>query len=1246
MSSTAGDISTKSSTTAAGRWIRGLALGLAVGVTSHPSVAARAAGFTSMPPADTGVAFTNHLAPDRALANHILLNGSGVAFGDIDGDGLQDLFLPALQGGSTLFRNLGQWRFTNITHLSFAAKTFDGMDATGAVLADLDGDRLPDLLVNGIGTGTRCFLNRGTGRFEETTAQSGLAGRGGPSSFALADIDRDGDLDLYVVRYRSSTVRDEFQQRFGIRTVDGKPVLESVNGRPVTEPDLVGRFSVDAQGRITEHGEADGLYANDGKGVFQHVPFDGGAFRDESGQPLTRIPYDWGLAAMFRDVDGDGILDLYVCNDLGSPDRIWIGDGKGGFRAIARSAIRKTSWFSMGVDFGDLDRDGHDDFLVTDMLSRDPVRRQADFQNLTPDFEPFTGLDARPQVPRNTLQRGRGEGSYAEVAWMSGIAATEWSWSPVFLDVDLDGFEDVLITTGFERNVQDADIAEEIERIRQAQKLSDAAALQLRRRFPSHALPNQAWRNLGGMRFEENGTNWGFNLHGISQGIALADLDNDGDLDVVLNNQNASATLLRNDATAPRILVRLRGRGSNTDAVGARIEVEGGPVPQQQVVTSGGRFLSGDAPTRMFATRSAADPVTVRVTWPDGRRSVHQGVRPGSLLVLEEPPGDPAHTPSPTPPGVAPLFADASSRLRHRHAEEPFDEGQLQPIIARTLSTQGPGVAWGDLNLDGHEDLVISAGRRGLLGILLNDGTGGFRAVTSGPIGTPSTVDQTGVLVHSMPGRGPQLLVPLSNYETPRSASAIRTLDLAQGNYRPGGIRLSAAIGAMALADVDGDGRLDLFAAGRASGGRYPEGVSSALFLGQESGWVPSSNNAAVLQQLGMVTAAAFSDLDVDGDVDLVVTTDWGPIRILDNQGGMLTERTNVPLRWAEGDPRPRPRLLEVLTGWWNSVTPVDFDGDGRMDLIAGNWGRNTRQQVEPGRTAALYHGDFAGLGAPIALETFSHGNPERDLPWVPRDVLGAVWPALLERYPTRASFGAASVPEILKEVVPKPQPLRVTTLDSVALWNRGDHWVVQPLPERAQEAPVFGVVAADFNGDGKEDLFLAQNSAGAHGSNDRADAGVGLILIGDGRGGWTPLSVQASGIRVHGEQRGAAAADYDADGRVDLVVTQNGDSTRLFRNVGARPGVEVRFRGPAGNPSGIGVRVRAMDAAGNAGPVREIRAGSGYLSQDSAVLVFAGEHLPTALEVRWPGRQAIQFPIPSGRTMIEVSADGVIAPK
>ncbi len=1194
------------------------------------------AGFSSLLPERTGVAFTNHLSADRALANHILLNGSGVAIGDVDGDGLNDVFLAGLEGGSALYRNRGDWRFTNVTEQAFGPKTFAGMDANGVVLTDLDGDGLPDLLINGVGTGTRIFMNRGSLRFEETTAGSGLAGRGGPSSFALADVDQDGDLDLYIVRYRSSTVRDEFQQRFGIRVIEGRPVLESVNGRPVTDPDLVGRFSVDQQGRVVEHGEADGLYRNDGKGKFTLIPFTGGAFRDESGKALTSPPYDWGLAAMFHDLNGDRIPDLYVCNDLSSPDRIWIGDGKGGFQAIARTAVRKTSWFSMGIDFGDLDRDGQDDFMVTDMLSRDPVRRQADAQNLSAESEPFVGIEERPQVPRNTLYRGRGDGTFSEVAWSAGIAATDWSWSPVFLDVDLDGYEDILITTGFERDVQDSDVAEEIERIRQAKKLSDAEALQLRRRFPSHALPNLAYRNLGGMQFEEWGANWGFNHHGISQGIALGDLDNDGDQDVVLNQQNAAALFLRNDAEAPRIRVQLQGRAPNTAAVGARIEVQGGPVSQSQGVVAGGRFLSGDAPARTFAARSASEPLSVTVTWPDGRQSVRSAVKPGSLLLLQESGGK---VPGPEPGAPVPaLFTDVSERLSHRHRDEPFDDSQLQPLLPRALSNLGPAVAWGDLDLDGDDDLVVGAGRGGSLGVFFNQGQGGFSPATSAPFSAVSPVDQAGILIRPVPGRKPRILIAFSNYESPGTPGAVRTLDLAEDAFRRGGIRLQMVVGPMALADIDGDGQLDLFLGGRVAGGRYGEPVMSALLRGKEGGWVPDPENTRLFQQLGMVTSAAFTDLDDDGDPELVVATEWGAVRIFDNARGRFSERTSVELRWTEGDARPRPVQLAALTGWWNSVTPVDFDDDGRMDLILGNWGRNTRYQVGPGRTADLFRGNFAGDGIPLLLESYPYGTPARDLPWITRDALASVWPSLLERFPTRAAFGAASVQELLGDRWGEAQRMRVTTLDSVALWNRGDHWVVQSLPALAQAAPVFGIATADFNGDGAEDLFLAQNFFGTGPGADRHDAGAGLVLLGNGRGAWEPLSTSRSGISLSGEQRGAAVSDFDGDGRPDLVVTQNSESTRLFRNTGGKPGIRVRLRGEAGNPTGIGVRVRAIASDGRAGPVREIRAGAGYWSQDSSTLVFAGPTPVAALEVRWPGQLPRRVPVPAGSSSMELS--------
>ncbi|HAB15839.1 MAG TPA: hypothetical protein DCE44_05245, partial [Verrucomicrobiales bacterium] len=666
-------------------------------------------GFSELAPETTGLSFTNHLSLDRSLTNHILLNGSGVALGDVDGDGWCDVFLSGLNGGSALFRNLGDWRFTNITAAALGTQSkLKQFDATGAVLADLDGDGDLDLLVNGIGVGTRCWRNDGRGVFQDVTEEVRLGGKSGATSLALADIDGDGDLDLYVVNYRTSTVRDEFQQRFEIKRVNGQPTVTAVNGRPTTEPDLLGRFSVDSQGHINEHGEADVLYWNDGQGRFTAIPFTSGAFRDERGEALTATPYDWGLAAMFRDINGDGAPDLYVCNDLASPDRIWLNDGRGNLRAIPRTAIRKTSWFSMGVDFGDLNRDGFDDFFVTDMLSRDPVRRQIEAAARGAEPESFTGSEARPQCARNTLFLGRGDGTFAEAAWYAGLAASGWSWSPVLLDVDLDGYEDVLISTGFERDVQNVDVAEEIEAIRQRDKLPDAAALQLRRRFPSLALPNLAFRNRGDLTFADVSREWGFDLTGISQGIALADMDHDGDLDVVLNNQNAPATLLRNNSAAPRLAVRLRGQPPNTQAIGARIIVTGGPVTQSQEIIAGGRYLSGDEPARVFAAGSLTNRLNVTVTWRSGRRSEWTGLAPNQWIEIVEPAGEvSAAKPHAAP---TPWFTNVSSRLGHHHVEQPFDDFTRQPLLPRRLSQLGPAVCWGDLNQDGWDDLVIGSG--------------------------------------------------------------------------------------------------------------------------------------------------------------------------------------------------------------------------------------------------------------------------------------------------------------------------------------------------------------------------------------------------------------------------------------------------------------------------------------------------------------------------------------------------------
>ncbi len=1198
-------------------------------------------GFTGMAPARTGVSFTNPMPADRSLTNHILLNGSGVALGDVNGDGWCDVFLAGSAGGSELYLNLGDWHFTNVTSTAFAPapggiSPLAGWDATGAVLVDVDGDGHLDLLVNAVGQGTHLFQNDGQGHFTDVTRVSGLSSASGAMSMALADLDGDGDLDLYVANYRSSTVRDDFRQNIEVKSVDGHPEVVSVNGRSVTEPDLVGRFSVDASGTLTENGEADVLYLNDGHGKFSPVSFTSGAFRDEQGVPLVSPLYDWGLSVMIRDLNGDGLPDIYVCNDLNSPDRIWLNQGRGQFRALPRTAIRKTSWFSMGVDLGDLNRDGIDDIIVTDMLSRDPVRRQIESVRRGNESSPFIGSEFRPQTPRNTVLLGRGDGTYAEVAWYAGLAASDWSWSPVLLDVDLDGYEDVLITTGFERDVQDADVADEIEAIRQRDKLGDAASRALRKRFPHLALPNVAFRNNGKLGFVDAGHEWNFDQVGVSQGVALADLDGDGDLDMVVNRQNDAPLFLRNDVTAGRLAVRLRGLAPNTQGIGARIEVDGGPVPQSQEIIAGGRYLSGDEPERVFATGAINAALKVRVTWRDGRRTDWIPAKSNQRLEIVENPQ--TEVPPRTPSEPSPLFADVSARLNHRHFESPFDDFDRQPLLPRRLSQMGPAVAWGDLNGDGWEDLIIGSGRGGRLGVYLNDGKGGFSPSSLPVFQTPAAMDHAGVLVVHRAAQAPLVLVASSNYEAPQGKAGVRAFDLAQGVQRLGGISLAGSIGPMAMADVDGDGQLDLFVGGRVMPGRYPEPLSSGLLRAKDGFFVPDTNNNPALAHVGMVTGAVFTDFDGDGDSDLVLATEWGPVLFFRNQHGRL-QVEDLPLVWEK--PGLHPAHLREMTGGWAGITAVDIDGDGRLDWVVGNWGRNSPYNAGADRGNFVVYGDWQSRGAVDLVEGYVDSISGRELPYISRDGLSEVWPAAKDRFSTRKAFGSATVGEILQEVQDRVQRLTINTLDTVALLNRGDHLIVRPLPMEAQWSSVQAVVAADFDGDGAEDLFLSQNDFSGSPERERSDAGQGLLLRGDGLGSFMALPGQSSGVHVQGSQRAAATADFDGDGRPDLVVSQNAEATCLFKNVGGRPGLRIRLQGPPGNPTGVGTHLRVGYGQGKWGPVREVHAGAGYWSQDGAVTILGLASTPVELGVRWPGRAVVTLPIGKDARELKITESG-----
>jgi hypothetical protein len=1195
------------------------------------------AGFTAMSHAATGIAFTNLLPQWRHLTNQVLLNGAGVALGDVDGDGRCDIYFCNLTGANALYRNLGNWKFTNVTQA--AGVSCESLTASGAALVDLDGDSDLDLVVNTVGHGTRVFSNDGQARFTEfAVLNPGKAGM----SLALGDLDGDGFLDLYVANYRTMALMDMPNTTFNFAVRNGQRVISRVNGRPVTDPEFANRYRVNPKGGIEEDGEADEVYRNVAGKSFAPLSFTNGTFLDEAGRPLAQPPFDWGLSVMIRDLNQDGLPDLWVCNDFDSPERIWLNQGGGTFRAAPKLAFRKSSHFSMGIDVADINRDGFDDLLVVDMLSRDHVMRM-DMQG---DRHPPTALpglfENRPDYMANTLFLNRGDGTYAEMAQLAGLNATEWSWTPLFLDVDLDGFEDVLVANGHERAARSLDVSEKLRALRAERQLTREQIFENRKLFPRQNSPNAAFRNRGDLTFEDMTGAWGFNFDGVSHGMAMADLDGDGDLDVVVNNLNDGCSVYRNNASAPRLAVRLKGASPNTRGIGARIKVTGGAVPaQSQEMLCGGRYLSSDDPMRVFAAGTPTNDLTIEVTWRSGKQSVVRGAKANHIYEIREAEAAPSRK-TQDARRTLPLFADVSSLLNHTHAEEPFNDFARQPLLPNQLSQLGPGITWCDLDGDGWEDLVIGAGRSGHLAVYRNDRRGGFQRLRNALLDPPSARDFTTILPWRNQAGETILLAGQANWEDRATDIAVvRELNPERGTA---GERLpgsTSSTGPLALADIDGDGQLDLFVGGRAIGGRWPEAASSLMLRGAGDQFALHDANSTALARIGLVSGAVFSDLDGDGDPDLVLACEWGPLRILRNDKGKL-QPWDAPVAAPSSRlaPQASRHSLSQLTGLWNGVTAADFDGDGRLDLAASNWGRNTPYESHRLKPLLLFHADFNGDGTVETVEAYEDAAMGRIVPERQLDFLAKAMPILRTRFNSHVAFGRSSLQEILSDQWAVAQRLEAAWLESTVFLNRGDHFEARVLPIEAQMAPAFAVCAQDFDGDGREDLFLSQNFFCTQPDTPRYDGGRGLLLRGDGQGGFAAVSGQESGLAIYGEQRGAAAGDFDHDGRIDLVVSQNGSETKLYRNTGAKPGLRVQLIGTPGNPHGVGAVLRLV-IDGRVGPAREIHAGSGYWSQDAPVQVLSPSNSSMKLQVRWPGGATSVAEVPDGAREVSVNGSG-----
>jgi hypothetical protein len=1163
-------------------------------------------GFQLMPHLNTGISFTNQLPVARHMTNQMLLNGSGVAAADVDGDGQCDLYFNSIDGPNKLFRNLGDWKFEDIA-VNAGVECLE-FDATACVLADLNGDALPELLVNTMYQGLRLFRNLGNQKFEEITQEAGMKPALGGMTVAIGDFDVDGLPDIYVSRYRAAALMDVPNAYVNMKTIGGKRVVTQFNGRPTTEPDLQHRFYVDARGGVGEYGEPDSLYRNRGNLRFQEVSWTGGVFQDEQGNALSEIPRDWGLAAMFRDLNQDGYPDLYVCNDFDTPDRIWINTRKGGFQALPADAIRQTSWFAMGIDVADVDRDGDDDILVLDMLARSHSTRMNQLGDVKPVMDLIRQAGHRPQYMKTTLQMNRGDTTFAEVGQWAGLAASDWAWGTAFLDVDLDGFEDVLITNGHERDGRDIDVANQLKSLRRARKLSDKEIFQNRLKFPRFNTPNIAYRNLGDGTFKQISSEWGFNFNGVSHGIALADLDKDGDLDVVVNNLNDPASVYQNLAQAPRVAVQLKGLKGNSQGVGARVELETGDLLQSQEIIAGGKYLSSDQSLRTFALKgNVGSDAKLRVVWPGGGVTEIDEVKASRLYEIQQAPSVINPKPIDKPKSDPKLFSKHNIQLEPGHRDPMFDDWARQPLMDASLAHEGPAVGWVDLNDDGWEDLVLSSARGGKPGVWLNQQGKAFEPYDKAPFHLPVSRDQIGLTAWKDSLKGVRLLMASSNYEDGLDlGSPVReyrfkdkkTVDEFSGRQ--------GSVGVLSLGDVDRDGDLDLFVGTRVFPGRYPEPPSSFLFLNVNGQFKLDEGLSKLFENLGMVRSASWVDIDRDGFPELFVSLEWGAIRCFKNRNGQLKDQTT-----ALG--------LSDHLGWWSGLAFGDFDENGTIDFVAGNMGLNGPHHQHSHHPVRLYYGDVDGNQVTDIVRSHYEEEVGAYAPDLQLGALSRGIPVLPDHYKSHRAFGEQSVSQVFEKLGASPSYLEVNWSQTTLFLNHGGRFSAVPLPREAQWSAVSSVVSGDFDGDGHLDVFLAQNHFQFEPMTPRMDAGYGLLCLGDGKGQFKRMPHFQSGIKLLGEQRGAACADWNHDGRLDLIVGQNNGKAHLYSNQSAEPGVMVRLKGRDENPWAIGAQIRLIGEEEMRGPWQVIQTGAGYGSQHGMLQVLGSLRGGNRIEVFWP---------------------------
>lgn len=1149
--------------------------------------------YTEVPASETGLDYVSVLEPDhpKAFLYRSGMACSGLAIGDVDDDGWPDLFFAGGAGANHLYRQVasenGGLRFEDITS---RAGPLDGGEhwSVGVSMIDIDNDSDLDIYVCNYDAPNELFVNEGLAedgvvRFVERAEAFGLAISDASHMPAFCDYDNDGDLDLYLQTGRLEDPRG-YKGNDAYTLVDGRPVL-----KPGYEKHYKLWYEDEDNWGVRAYGREDYLLRNDG-GTFTDVSADAGIGGRGD-----------GLSVTWWDSNADGWMDLYVGNDMISPDRFYLNQGDGTFRNVIDERIPHTSWFSMGADFGDLNNDGHADFLIADMSATNHFKQKTTMGVMGGPILEAANSSRPPQLMRNALYIGTGTERFLEGAYLSGLDSTDWTWAVKIADLDNDGWQDVFVTNGTARAMNDSDYTFTAEQLREAPEWEYLKDL------PRREEMNRAVRNTGhGFHFEDVSAAWGLGKVGVSYGAAYGDLDRDGDLDLVVTNVEDTVSLYRNDASAAnRILLELAGKEANPSGLGARVEIMAGGVRQQRQLVAESGYLSANDPLLHFGLGEAAQIDRLTVHWPGGDSQSFTNLEANRYYLITQASDGKSHQ---APSHPSPFFAEIDLPLR-KHREVPFDDFSLQLLLPNKLSELGAGTAWGDVDGDGDDDLYLG-GAAGQIGELrINQGDGRFEQRWVEAFRGDKACEDMGTVFFDADGdRDQDLYVVSGSYQFEQDSPALQDrlyLNDGSGNFTsaPEGalpaLRESGSV--VTAADYDRDGDLDLFVGGRVIPGEYPLSPRSALLRNDGGVFADVAAEVEGLAKAGLVTSALWSDANGDGWLDLFVTTEWGPVRLFTNAAGRLSEATQ-----ATG--------LGERLGWWNSIAGGDIDGDGDIDYAVGNQGENTKYHASAEKPVQIYYGDYNGDGEMNLVEA----EFEEDVlyPVRGKSCSSNAMPHLKEKFTTFRQFAAASLEDIYsEESLQEAHQFEVNTLDSGLFLNDGNgSFTWRPFPEIVQISPVFGLAFVDADADGHLDLYVTQNFFAPQAETGRFDSGLSMLLRGDGTGTLTPVWPAESGLLVPGDATSLTVSDLNADQRPDFLVQTNNGYPSVFLNQSAKTFLAVR---PVGDSAGA--RVTLVDSLGRS-QVREIYAGGGYLSQSSATLFFGtGTAQPERIVVNWP---------------------------